>query len=83
MTKVFIAGSLSRLNADVKRRIDTMIEKGFTILLSFLKVRWRARSVSLSARVRGYRKESPMPPIPEPPEPYRGPATFSRFIGKR
>jgi hypothetical protein len=30
-TKVFIAGSrrLSRLNADVKRRIDTMIEKGF------------------------------------------------------
>lgn len=34
-TKVFIAGSrqLSRLNADVKRRIDTMIEKGFTILV--------------------------------------------------
>jgi hypothetical protein len=35
MTKVFIAGSrqLSRLHADVKRRIDTMIEKGFTILV--------------------------------------------------
>lgn len=35
MTKVFIAGSrrLSRLNADVKRRIDTMIDKGFTILV--------------------------------------------------
>ena len=35
MTKVFIAGSrqLSRLNADVKRRIDVMIEKGFTILV--------------------------------------------------
>lgn len=35
MTKVFIAGSrqLSRLNSDVKRRIDTMIEKGFTILV--------------------------------------------------
>jgi hypothetical protein len=35
MTKVFIAGSrrLARLNADVKRRIDTMIEKGFTILV--------------------------------------------------
>jgi hypothetical protein len=34
-TKVFIAGSrqLSRLNADVKHRIDTMIEKGFTILV--------------------------------------------------
>lgn len=35
MTKVFIAGSrrLSRLNADVKRRIDAMIEKGFLILV--------------------------------------------------
>ena len=35
MTKVFIAGSrhLSRLIADVKRRIDTIIDKGFTILV--------------------------------------------------
>ena len=35
MTKVFIAGSrsLSRLTADVKHRIDTMIDKGFTILV--------------------------------------------------
>ena len=35
MTKVLIAGSrrLWRLNADVKRRIDTMIEKDFTILV--------------------------------------------------
>ena len=35
MTKVFIAGSrhLSRLSTDVKRRIDTMIDKGFTILV--------------------------------------------------
>jgi len=35
MTKVFIAGSrsLSRLNADVKQRIDTMVDKGFTILV--------------------------------------------------
>lgn len=35
MTKVFIAGSrqLSRLNAAVKQRIDTMVEKGFTILV--------------------------------------------------
>lgn len=35
MTKVFIAGSrhLSRLAADVKRRIDTIVEKGFTILV--------------------------------------------------
>ncbi len=35
MTKVFIAGSrhLSRLTADVKQRIDTMIENGFTVLV--------------------------------------------------
>jgi len=35
MTNVFIAGSrqLSRVNAVVKRRIDTIIEKGFTILV--------------------------------------------------
>jgi hypothetical protein len=35
MTKVFIAGSrkLSRLNPEVKRRIDNMIEKDFTILV--------------------------------------------------
>jgi hypothetical protein len=35
MTKIFIAGSrhLSRLNADVKHRIDTIIEKGFTVLV--------------------------------------------------
>jgi hypothetical protein len=35
MTNIFIAGSrcLSRLNADVKRRIDTMIDKDFTILV--------------------------------------------------
>ena len=35
MTKVFIAGSrrLSRLSGDVKRRIDTIIEKGFTIVV--------------------------------------------------
>ena len=35
MTKIFIAGSraLPRLNPDVKRRIDSIIEKGFTILV--------------------------------------------------
>jgi hypothetical protein len=35
MTKVFIAGSrkLYRLSPEVKTRIDTMIEKGFTILV--------------------------------------------------
>lgn len=51
--------------------------------LSFLKIRWRARSVSLTDRAHGYRKEIPMPPVPEPPEHLRGPTTFSRFIGKR
>jgi hypothetical protein len=35
MTKVFIAGSrhLSRLSADVKQRIDAIVEKGFTVLV--------------------------------------------------
>lgn len=35
MTKVFIGGSrrISRLNADVKRRIDRIIEKGFPVLV--------------------------------------------------
>jgi hypothetical protein len=34
-TKVFIAGSrrLSRLNADVKSRLDNIIEKGFTVVV--------------------------------------------------
>lgn len=54
-----------------------------SLRLSFLKVRWRARSVSLHDRARGYRKQMPMPEIPEPPEHLRGPATFSRFIGRR
>ena len=35
MTKVFIAGSrqIVRLPAEVKNRIDTMVEKGFQILV--------------------------------------------------
>ena len=35
MTKVFISGSrqVSRLNADVKRRIDRIIEQGFPVLI--------------------------------------------------
>jgi hypothetical protein len=35
MTKIFIAGSrhLSRLNAEVKHRIDTIVDKGFTVLV--------------------------------------------------
>lgn len=54
-----------------------------SLRLSFLKIRWRARSVSLADRAKGYRKEIPMPPAPEPPDHLRGPATFSRFIGRR
>ena len=35
MTKVFIAGSrqIARLPAEVKNRIDTMVDKGFQILV--------------------------------------------------
>jgi predicted Rossmann fold nucleotide-binding protein DprA/Smf involved in DNA uptake len=35
MTKVFIGGSrrLSKLNKDVKRRLDNIIEKGFTVVV--------------------------------------------------
>jgi hypothetical protein len=35
MTKVFVAGSrqLARLPAEVRRRIDTMVEKGFQVLV--------------------------------------------------
>lgn len=35
MTKVFVAGSrrLTRLNADVKERLNTILDKGFTILI--------------------------------------------------
>src|SRR3990170_3898864 len=35
MTKVFIGGSrrLSRLNKDVKRRLDNIIERGFTVVV--------------------------------------------------
>jgi hypothetical protein len=34
-TKVFVAGSrrLSRLNHDVRRRLDSIVEKGFTVIL--------------------------------------------------
>ncbi len=34
-TKVFVAGSrsLSRLNKDVKRRIDNIVDKGFTVIV--------------------------------------------------
>jgi hypothetical protein len=34
-TKVFIAGSrrLSRLNHEVRRRLDTIVDKGFTVIL--------------------------------------------------
>ena len=51
--------------------------------LSFLDLRWRARCVSLGDRANSYRKQLPMPPEPGLPDPYRAPATFSRFIGKR
>src|SRR3989475_10205457 len=56
MTKVFIAGSrhLSRLNADVKGRIDTMMEKGFTILIG--DANGADKAVQRYLAEKGYRK---------------------------
>ena len=55
MTKVFIAGSrrLSCVNADVKRRIDTMIEKGFTVLVG--DANGADKAVQLYLAQKGYR----------------------------
>jgi hypothetical protein len=58
------------------------------LALSFLKVRWRARSVALVDRIRRFRPGTPPPPqFPDPPEhyedAYRKAATFSRFINRR
>jgi hypothetical protein len=55
--------------------------------LSFMRVRWRARSVSLHDRIRpdrAYRPGATLPSEPDYPEPpHDGRATFSRFIGRR
>ena len=55
--------------------------------LSFIKIRWRPRSVSLYDRIqpsRAWRPEASVPPEPEYPEPPNdGPATFSRLLGRR
>lgn len=51
--------------------------------LSFLKVKWDARSTPLSARGQAVRKQIPMPDLPEMPPHLQGPATFSRFIGRQ
>jgi hypothetical protein len=53
------------------------------IELSFLRVNRSARRISLEDRGRVYRKEIPMPPVPEPPNLKGRTVTFSRFIGKR
>ena len=56
MTKVFIGGSrrLSRLNADVKRRMDGIVEKGFTILIG--DANGADRAVQRYLADKGYRK---------------------------
>lgn len=51
--------------------------------LSFLKVKWDARSAPLAVRAKAVRKEIPMPDLPEMPPHLQGPATFSRFIGRQ
>lgn len=54
-TKVFIAGSrqLSRLTSDVMRRIDTMVEKRFTILVG--DANGADKAVQQHLAERGYR----------------------------
>jgi hypothetical protein len=51
--------------------------------LSFLKVRWDARSTPLASRAPALRREMPMPDLPDMPSHLRGPATFSRFMGRQ
>lgn len=55
VTKDFVAGSrqLSRLNSDVKHRIDTIIEKGFTILIG--DANGADRAVQRFVAEKGYR----------------------------
>jgi hypothetical protein len=51
--------------------------------LSFLSLKWRARRVPLHDRTQDYRKEMPMPLLPEPPHLRGRSMTFSRFLGRR
>ena len=53
------------------------------LALSFFRVRWKAQRVGLHARAQLVRKDLPMPPVPDLPEQYRGPVTFSNFKGRR
>lgn len=54
-----------------------------SVALSFLRVRWKAQRVGLHDRAQAVRREAALPPVPEVPEQYRGPATFSTFKGRR
>ena len=51
--------------------------------LTFARILRRARCVPLHQRPRIYRKDLPLPPVPEPPHQTAGTVTFSRFIGRR
>lgn len=72
-------------DTDPNRSLLVSFEKTpcLDVRLSFAEIRWRARRISLADRVRGVRKKMQLPSVPETPEEYRGPATFSRFIGER
>lgn len=53
------------------------------LALSFFRIRWKAQRIGLHARAQLARKDLPMPPLPDIPDQYRGPATFSKFKGRR
>lgn len=53
------------------------------LALSFFRIRWKAQRIGLHARAQLVRKDLPMPPLPDIPDHYRGPATFSKFKGRR
>jgi uncharacterized protein DUF4238 len=76
-------------DTDSQRSLIVSFERmpNIALNLSLMRVRWRPRSVSLHDRIRpdrAYRPGATLPPERDYPEPpYDGPATFSRFIGRR
>lgn len=51
--------------------------------LTFLSLKRRARRVPIEDRAQDYRKQMPLPRLPEPPHMRGRTATFSRFLGRR
>lgn len=69
---------------DPNRSLLVMFERTpcLKLKLSFLSLGREARKIPIPARGNRYRKDVPLPSLPEPPLPKRT-VTFSRFIGKR